>query len=521
MICMDDDKINPEENQSGTTQSQPPPSETRPIFQTTPIEPATETPPPPPVSEESLQPEEIAPELETPEQAAAPSAPFEIPMEPPPQGPPSDTRNKFLILGGGVVLFLIFFILLVSLVLGGRKAAKGQIKLTYWGLWEEKSTLDPLIKQYEAKNKNITIDYQKMDVQDYREKLVARSQKNQGPDLFRFHNTWLPEIKEVLAPLPASVMSASEFDKTFYSIHKKDLKIGDSYFGIPLTIDGLVLIYNDNLFKKAGITNPPATWDDLFDDAIKLTVKDSDGKIITSGIALGTASNIEHFSDIFGLFLVQNGVTLKELDQPEAAQALEAYRKFAEPPDNVWDESMPNSIAAFSQEKVAMIIIPSWEILTIKNINPDLALKTIPIPVIPGAGTEPKSLATYWIEGVSRSSKNQLEAWKFLKYLSEKENITKLYENESKNRLFGEPYSRVDLANLMTENEYTGVVVKQAPNFVTVPVISRTFDHGLNDEVNKYIEDAINATEQGVTYSSALQTAKEGIDQVFKKFEIQ
>ena len=517
---MDDDKVSSGENQSGSSSQQPPLEETRPIFQTTPVEPEVPQQPAP-APEENLRPEEIAPELETPEQATtAPSAPFEIPQEAPPTVPPPDDRSKLFILLGGGVLFFVFFIFLVGLILGGNKNKHAPVKLTYWGLWEDKAVMDPIIKEYEAKNKNITIEYTRMDIQDYREKLLARSQKNQGPDIFRFHNTWIPEIKEVVASLPPSVMSNSEFEKTFYPVHKKDLGVNGSYYGIPLTIDGLVLVYNNTLFKKAGINNAPTTWDDLFDDAIKLTVKDQAGKIITSGIALGTASNVEHFSDIFGLFLVQNGVSLKDLSQPEAAQSLEAYRKFAESPDNVWDEGMSNSISAFSQEKVAMIIVPSWELITIKTVNPDVDLKVVPIPVIPGAGTVPKSLSSYWVEGVSRFSKNQLEAWKFLKYLSEKQTMTKLYESQSKNRLFGEPYSRVDLADLLSQNEYLQAVGKQAPNFVSAPLVSRTFDNGLNDEIVKYIENAINSTQQGVSYSSALQTANEGIGQVFKKFNV-
>ena len=119
------------------------------------------------------------------------------------------------------------------------------------------------------------------------------------------------------------------------------------------------------------------------------------------------------------------------------------------------------------------------------------------------------------------ASKNQLEAWKFLKFLSEKENLTKLYEIESKTRLFGEPYSRMDLAGNLSSNEYVGVVADQAKNFISLPVISRTYDKGLNDEVIQNIENAINATINGVSYTQALVEPKKGIDQVFKRFNIE
>lgn len=469
------------------------------------------------VPEEELKPEEVSPEVAVPSGEEITPASPEVPTEAPPIIY-QESRSKYFIVGGGVLFFLLVLLFFLKLFLGGVGKAK-EAKLVYWGLWEEKEIISPLIEDYQRKNPNIKIDYQKMTPQDYREKLLARSKNGQGPDLFRFHNTWLPEIKDIVAALPEKIMSKSEFEKTFYKIAQKDLKLENSYYGIPLYIDGLVLIYNDSLFKKAGIVTPPSTWDELTDAVAQLSVKDRVGHLVTSGIALGLASNVEHFSDILSLMLAQNGADLKKLDQPEAAGALESFRKFAEPPNNFWDETMPNSITAFVQEKVAMIFAPSWQILAIKTANPDLQLKAVPVPTVPGA--KAVGIANYWVEGVSRYSKSQIEAWKFLRFLVEKDNLTKLYEQESKIHRFGEPYSRVDLGSLLAQNEYVGAVIKQADSFVSFPAISRTFDNGLNDEIVQYLENAVNSTIQGVSYGEALNTAKKGVDQVFEKYKIQ
>ena len=63
-------------------------------------------------------------------------------------------------------------------------------------------------------------------------------------------------------------------------------------------------------------------------------------------------------------------------------------------------------------------------------------------------------------------------------------------------------------------------MIKEANNFVSLPLISQTFDNGLNDEIIKYIENAINSTIQGVSYSESLGEAKKGINQVFTKYNI-
>lgn len=434
-----------------------------------------------------------------------------------------ENKTKYLFVGLGVIFFVVIFVLLINFLRRFKlpiiNKKNKEISLTYWGLWEEKQLFDPLIKKYQAKNPNISIDYIKMDHRDYREKLIERSKSGDGPDIFRFHNTWLPTLKEIISPLPKDIMSNSQFEKIFYPVAQKDLKIAEFYYGLPLEIDGLVLLYNDDLFKKAGIAVPPATWEDVINDVAQLTVKDQDGKIITSGIALGTASNVEHFSDIFGWMLLQNGGSLNDLSSSEAQDALEAYRKFAELPKNVWDENMPNSIPAFIQGRVAMIIIPSWEILSIKTANSDLKFKVTALPIVPGGNKV--SIANYWIEGVSKLSENQLEAWKFLKFLIEKENLTTFFQEAAKMRLFGEPYSRVDLASTLVQNEYIGPVILQASYMKSLPLISKTYDNGLNDEIIKYLGDAINATANGVAYQEALLTAQKGIMQVFEKYKIE
>ncbi len=493
--------------------SSPDYNKSKPLFESVPMDEAPTR----------LQPEEVAPDMSFSNDLAS-GIPTDFPTDGPP--PYEEGKSKFLIIGLGAVFFVVVLVILMVVIFRGKggttaNTPKKDVTLTYWGLWEDKEVLQPLINEYQTKNPNIKINYQKMSPQEYRERLIARTRSGQGPDIFKFHNTWLPEVKDVVSPLPESIMGAKEFEETFYPVHQKDLKIGKDYYGIPLTIDGLVLIYNDSLLKQAGITTPPTVWlgeqNDVFSAVTKLTVKDSSDTLITSGMAIGTATNVEHFAEIYSVLLLLNGGDLKKLDQAEAAEALQIYRKFAE--ENLWNDTMPNSNVAFIEGKVAMIVAPSWEVLSIKAQNPDLQVKVAPIPKnLEGVSTP---IASYWADGVSVSSPNQLEAWKFLKFLSEKDSQVKMFEQQSKVRLFGEAYSRQDLGNQLVNHEYLGPVIQQGKSYVSLPVISRTYDNGLNDEIVQYLQNAINSSAQGVDYQAALRTAKQGVDQVFEKYKIQ
>lgn len=345
---------------------------------------------------------------------------------------------------------------------------------------------------------------------------MAAVEKGEGPDIFRFHNTWLPMMKEYLAPVPKKVMSDSEFEATFYPVALKDLKFQGQYYGLPLEIDGLALFYNESILKAAGYS-PPTTWEEFQNQALALTVKDESGRIVTSGTALGTANNIEHFSDILGLIMLQNGVDLKNPNSTKGVEAFTYYRMFAEPPQNTWDETLDNSILAFAAGEVAMIFAPSWEVFVIQAMNPNLDFKIVPVPQLHGVNI---TWSSYWVEGVSSKSKYQDAAFEFLKYLTSKEIMVAFYTEAAKSRLFGEPYSRVDLASTLLNNPHVGPFITQAPNAESFYMCSRTFDNGINDRIIKYYEDAINSLSLGTSPQSALETAAKGVQQVLASYSL-
>ncbi|GIW63715.1 MAG: hypothetical protein KatS3mg091_517 [Patescibacteria group bacterium] len=469
--------------------------------------------------EPNIQVEELPEEVVSPDIQVAPE---ELEITDEPLIYVEDNKKKYIVI---IIVFILLFsgifFLLYRFFLANR-AGSGpakQVELTYWGLWDEKEVIQPIIDEYQKKNPNIKINYELKFARDaYAQKLVARTERGVGPDIFRFHNAWIPQLKEVLSYAPASVITADEFSKLYYQSIVNDLVIDKRVYGLPLMIDGLLLIYNEDLLKTAGISSPPSTWDAFIEAVEKTTVKDSSGNILTAGIALGTAGNIQHFSDIFLLMLYQNGGNIANLQSQEAIDILSQYRRFAEEPNNVWSETMPDSVVAFAEGKAAMIFAPSWQMLIIKQINPEINVKSAPVPQVPGA--EPLSIASYWIEGVSRKSQNQLEAWKFLKFLSEKDQLLKLYENQSKVRLFGTVYPLKELGSALSDNVYLSGVVKQADYFITTYGVTRTFDDGLNDNIMKYLENAINATVQGVSYRDAMKTAHQGVSEVLSRYNL-
>jgi len=389
------------------------------------------------------------------------------------------------------------------------------ITLKYWGLWEPENIISQIIEDYQTANSHITIQYTRQSPKDYRERLQSALAEGDGPDIFRWHNTWLPMLKTDLSPVPDSVYSASDFATYFYPIVKQNVFATNQYYGIPLEFDALALYVNEDIFAADSTLKVPTTWDNLRKTAFKLKQIDPNTKeLIRGGVALGTTSNIDHFSDILGLMILQNGGDPGEPDTDAVTSALKFYTFFTAQ-DKSWSDNLPNSTYAFATEKVAMIIAPSWRALEIKQLNPQLNFKLYSVPQLSDTNI---TWATYWIEGVSKKSAHSLAAWEFLKYLSSKEVLTKMYTLASQTRLFGEPYPRQDMAADLQQDPFVGAVLSQALAAQSWPMASRTFDNGLNDRIIKYYQDAINSYHQDLAERNITQALSQGVTQVLSQY---
>ncbi len=435
---------------------------------------------------------------------------------------PVEVKRKF----PRLLIFLGIFILLIiggfsisRMVSGGEvgSVVSKEVTLNYWSLWENDTVTRQLLADFEAMYPDIKVQYTVQSPKQYRERLQSAINRGEGPDVFRFHNTWLPMLRTQLSTVPPEIMSATEFGTTFFPVINNDLVAGATVYGIPLMIDGLGLYINEELFATAGVT-PPTTWTDVINIIPKLTVKNGSA-IVTSAIALGTTNNVEHFSDIMAVMLIQNGANLKKPIGPEAEGSLVFYRKFADPSDPLytWSDGMDNSVSAFAAGRVAMILAPSWRAHEISVINPKLRFHISPIPQLQGNAV---AWASYWVEGVSSKSPNQDAAWKFVQYMTSKEGATRLFTQASSTRLFGEPYARIELANTILDDPYLGAFVKQASYARSFPLASRTHDNGINDKLIQYLTDGVNGMTNGGSPTQVLTTVSQGFRQVLSSYGI-
>lgn len=396
---------------------------------------------------------------------------------------------------------------------------KETVTLTYWGFWEERM-IAPIILEFEKNNPSIKIRYEKQEKEQYREKTATRIQNGTGPDIYRFHNTWLPLFQDTLLPISGDIISKADFQKVYYPAMRRDLVRSGAIYGVPLEIDTLALFVNTDILRAGG-HDIPKTWDEFLNIARATTVTDPGNptKIKTAGASIGTFDNVNHAADIIALLLVQNGVDTRRVSgsAQNASDAFNFYTSFSQGSDKVWDDTLDPSLLAFTKGNVAMYFGYAADIPTIIAENPSLSFEIAPVPQLPDIQI---TIASYWVEGISLKTKYKKEAMRFVWYLNKKEAQRALFAEYSKANSVGYPFARADLAEEIKNDRYLSPFIRQAPFALPTYFISGLQDNAINNQLSLALAQAVRSVNRGESPESAVAAFSQTSDQIFSQYNV-
>lgn len=298
--------------------------------------------------------------------------------------------------------------------------------LTHWGP-DQVAMLEAAGEAFTADNPDITLKVQSVPFGNLLSTLRTQGTSPDGPTIVGAYDAWLPElvrdglaakapadvVDDVTANWPENVVSASS-------------SAGDLY-GIPNEIDLYALNYNSALFEAAGISEAPADWDALVDDAATLTTGDQQGVGFITGWNSGAVHPfLSLLASNGGTFLNEEG-TASELTSKEAIETAELYETLVKAGSTDASKSTANAnttgpyLDNFVNSKTGMLIMANWWESSLKDAMGDSFsdVATAPIPVGP-SGTESSSISYSWLTMVNSKANEakQDAAWKFLTYLN-------------------------------------------------------------------------------------------------------
>ena len=163
--------------------------------------------------------------------------------------------------------------------------------------------------------------------------------------------------------------------KSFFPAFMENSQTGGKTWGIPFQRSTVVLYYNKEAFKEAGLdpNRPPGTWQEMADYAQKLTKRDASGNVTQWGVQI-PSSGFPYW--LFQGLAIENGVNLMNeagtqvyYDKPEVIGALQYWvdlvNKYkVHPPGIVEWGTTPKD---FFERKVAMMWTTTGNLTNVKN----------------------------------------------------------------------------------------------------------------------------------------------------------
>ena len=232
-----------------------------------------------------------------------------------------NTNRLYYILAGVIAFVVLLTVIIVLRNIGGGTVQESTLQ--FWGVFDERGVYDPIIRDFQAQNPGVRIVYRKFNFEDYERSLVSALAAGTGPDIFMFHNSWLPKHGNKIAAMPEMFagnepsMTIRDFQDQFVDVAAQDLVYANRIYALPLYVDTLALYYNKDILNNAGITRPAQTWEEFNSDVETITRLDGSGNIIQSAAAIGTARNINRSTDILIGLMIQSGVRMMSAENSE------------------------------------------------------------------------------------------------------------------------------------------------------------------------------------------------------------
>ncbi len=297
--------------------------------------------------------------------------------------------------------------------------------LTVWAMGNEGVQLKVLGNAFMAANPGTTVNVVPVDWGQAVAKLTTAIAGHQTPDVSQMGTDMMAQFAGTTA---LETVPANFKPSTFFESAWNTNIVNGTVYGVPWYVETRLLYYRADIATKAGITSPPATWDDL--TAMAKAMQSKGGA--TWGLSLGTKNWQEYFP-----FLWSNGGQIIDsagkfqLNSPQAVEALTFYDSFFKA--GLSPKSVPEGFditPAFVAGTHPMFFSGPWHMGLIKTAGGtgfDSKWAIAPMPK--------KVTATSFIGGsnlvVYKDSKNKALAWKFVEYLTDPKTQVAWYQTPS------------------------------------------------------------------------------------------
>lgn len=335
-------------------------------------------------------------------------------------------KNKILV---GLILAS-----LIGLVGTSGAFAQEKVKVVFWfgASQDERAAYEAMVDEFNRTHQNIQVRGMLVPQKYVERKLILSVAGGVPPDVVRFYTHLGGELmsRGGLEPLNDLIERDKVDLSDFWPVGLEQNSYQGKLYGMPWVMSPNALFYNKKLFAQAGIdpNEPPKTWKELEEYALKLTKRDDKGNLTQVGFAdfLNNPTNLYLYTWQSGGELLSDDLKRPAFNSPEGIEALAWMKNFMEKEVGGVRELQTfssNFVGAtndpFGKEALAMRVDSPFRIPDLEKYFPDLDFGVAPVPY--------NRVRTMEVVGnslvIPRGSKHRDAAWEFVKFASGYEQV--------------------------------------------------------------------------------------------------
>lgn len=261
----------------------------------------------------------------------------------------------------------------------GASSGDEKVTITFQEQFNDAETaqFEKQLAGFETSHPDIDVKLVRDNDSSYYDKLITQITAGQGPDIARVEP---PRASQFIAagwvePLGDFAGPADDYFPASLEAVTKDGQL----YGVPVDVSALALYYRTDLFQAAGVSGPPATWQDFQRDAEKLTQNG------VHGVGLfGGWGGFEFYPWLWqaGAEVTDEGQTKAVFNSPEAVSALTLWTELQK-------SAMPAGMAAATEDdlkgpfisgQLAMMTSGPWMLPSLQKAGIEGKWAVAPLP---------------------------------------------------------------------------------------------------------------------------------------------
>lgn len=371
-----------------------------------------------------------------------------------------------------------------------------------------------LYVKFRAEHPNITVQFQNVPAEEAEQKLTTQIAGGNPPDTAYVDASTVSTFasRNALTNLDGYISRSDTVDAGDYvPAFKAFTEVDGGMHGLPFDGESTGLFYRKDLFKAAGIAGPPTTWAEFQTDAQKLTqpTKKQYGFEVF-------APEAEYY---FYPWLWQNGGKLisddektVEFNSQQGKQAADFYvglTKYS--PKDYLNSNSYDGRVAFANGQVGMYMAGAWFAGTLQDEFPKINKKWAAAPLPEGSAGCATTIAGDALVIFGNSQKKDA-AWKWLEFLSSKENMA-TWTYKSTGTLLPPRISLIESPELVKAKPVLATFAQQMKCGVNYNITNKNWPK-VTKELNKQLGNAMYGQ---LTPSQALDNTAEVGNRLLKR----